>query len=174
MDFSGIMLLILFTLIPFFELRASIPLGLLNGSIALPFGLTLNGLGMDLWLVFFVCVATNIILGPVIYFLLDKFFHLFFMNSFLSRYYNAIVRRTQRRIEPKVEKYGVLGVALFIAIPLPGSGSYAGALGAYLIGLGYKKFLIANAVGVVIAAFLVTLITIGFFELHALGMALLK
>ena len=49
---------------------------------------------------------------------------------------------------------------MFIGIPLPGSGVYSGALGSYLIGLKYKKFIIANIVGVVIAGIIVTLVVL--------------
>ncbi|GAH86941.1 unnamed protein product, partial [marine sediment metagenome] len=65
-----------------------------------------------------------------------------------------------RKIEPYVRKYGTFGVSLFIGLPLPGSGSYTGALGAYLLGLGYKKFVIANIIGVVIAGIIVTILTL--------------
>jgi uncharacterized membrane protein len=52
-------------------------------------------------------------------------------------------------------------VALFIGIPLPGTGSYSGALGAYLLGLGYRKFIIANVIGVLMAGTIVTAVVLG-------------
>ena len=67
-----------------------------------------------------------------------------------------------------MQKYGPIGVALFIAVPLPGTGSYAAALGSYVLGLDKKKFAWANLIGVTIAGILVTLITLtgkGLFEL---------
>lgn len=144
-----ILYLILITLFPFFELRLSIPVGI--------------GIGLHWSIVFVVCVLTNAILGPIIYLFLDKFVHFFLRFSFIEKLYDRFVIRTQKKINPLVEKYGTWGVALFIAIPLPGSGSYSGALGAHLLGLGYKKFIVANALGVFIAGVLVTLISIGFF-----------
>ena len=144
-----ILYLILITLLPFFELRLSIPVGI--------------GMGLHWSLVFAVCVLTNIILGPLVYFFFDKLIHLFLRFSFIDKLYNKFVIKTQKKINPLVEKYGALGVALFIAIPLPGSGSYAGALGAHLLGLGYKKFIVANTIGVLIAGIVVTLASVGFF-----------
>jgi len=47
---------------------------------------------------------------------------------------------------------------LFIGIPLPGSGVYTGALGAYVLGFGYKRFIIASTIGVLIAGIIVTAI----------------
>ncbi len=67
-----------------------------------------------------------------------------------------ILEKTQTKIHPYVEKYGEFGVAVFIGIPLPGSGVYTGAFGSYLLGLDKRKFAIANVIGVVIAAVAVT------------------
>jgi uncharacterized membrane protein len=69
-----------------------------------------------------------------------------------------ILDRTQHKIKPFVDKYGEFGVALFIGVPLPGSGVYTGAFGSYLIGLNKRKFAIANVIGVIIAAIAVTAI----------------
>ena len=144
---NPILELILVTFLPFLELRASIPYGILK-------------LHMDWVNVFIICVITNIILGIIIYFLLDKLVHLFIRIKPIGRCYHKVVERTQRKIHPYVEKYGEIGVAIFIGIPLPGSGVYTGALGSYLLGLGYKKFIIACIVGVIIAGTAVTLITL--------------
>jgi uncharacterized membrane protein len=138
-----ILILILITLIPTLELRASIPYGILKGD--LPW-----------WAVVFVCVVTNIILGPVVYLLLDKGVGLLQRFQWLDRIYQRTVERTQRRIQKSVDRYGEIGVALFIGIPLPGTGSYSGALGAYLIGLGWRKFIISNIIGVLIAGAIIT------------------
>ena len=69
-----------------------------------------------------------------------------------------VLEKTRHKIHPYVERYGELGVAVFIGIPLPGSGVYTGALGAYLLGVDRKKFSVANVIGVLIAATAVTLI----------------
>jgi uncharacterized membrane protein len=144
---SEILQLILITFIPALELRASIPYGILK-------------LDMHWVDVFIICVIANIILGILVYFLLDKLVHLVIRIGWIGRLYNKIVVRTQKRIHPYVEKYGEIGVALFIAIPLPGSGVYTGGLGSYLLGLGYKKFAIACIVGVILAGVAVTLISL--------------
>lgn len=153
-------ILILLTLLPFLELRYSIPAGILSGKIELPFGIVLKGLNLNWLLVFIVTVITNIILGILIYFLLNKFIHYLLRYRFFSKPYNKIIARPQRKIRKYVDKYGEIGVALFIGIPLPGSGVYSGALGAYAIGLSFKKFIIASIIGVLIAGVAVTAITL--------------
>lgn len=144
---NNILLIIAITFLPFLELRASIPYGILILKMH--------------WLpVFVIAIITNIILGVIIYFLLDKIMYIFLRIKFIDRIYQKYVERTQKKINKYVEKYGEAAVAIFIGIPLPGSGSYSGALAAYLIGLGYKKFIIANIIGVLIAGIIVTIITL--------------
>ncbi len=163
-------ILILFgiTMIPAFELRASIPYGVLSGSIQLPFDIAVQGMGLSWPWVFMVCVISNIILGTVLYPFIDIIVRTLERIPLVGRFWKGMVERTQRRIHPYVERWGTLGVALFIAVPLPGSGSYSGALGAYLLGMSYRRFLLANAVGVTLAGAAVTLVTVtgrGIFQL---------
>ena len=154
-----ILILILITLIPALELRASIPLGILKGKLEI-FNLTLQGFGLNPITVFFICVITNIFLGILVYLILNYFMHYFLQFRSFEKVYANRIEKTQRKIKPYIEKYGWFGIALFIAIPFPGSGSYTGALAAYLLGLGYKKFIIANTIGVIIAGILVTITTL--------------
>ena len=150
--FNKIAYMVFITMLPFLELRASIPYGI-------------NVLRMPWPTVFIVCIIANILIGILIYFLLDKFVHLFLRYKIFSKPYNHIVLKTQKNIQKSVDKYGELGVALFIGVPLPGSGVYSGALGAYVIGLNFKKFIIADIIGVLIAGTIVTIISTGVLQL---------
>ncbi|MDD5086392.1 MAG: small multi-drug export protein [Candidatus Nanoarchaeia archaeon] len=161
---NDILKLIFITLLPFLELRASIPAGIIGGNISF-FGISISILRMPWLTVFIVCVITNIILGIIIYFMLDKFINFFLRFKIIEIPYKKIVLRTQRKIHPYVEKYGEIGVALFIGVPLPGSGVYTGALGAYVLGLKFKKFIVANIIGVLIAGIIVTIISTGVLQL---------
>ncbi|MBI2134930.1 small multi-drug export protein [Candidatus Woesearchaeota archaeon] len=144
---SDILIIAAITFIPFLELRASIPYGILVLKMH--------------WLpVFAIASIANIILGPIVYFFLDKLIHIFLRIKFIDKIYQKYVEKTQKNIHKYVEKYGELAVAVFIGIPLPGSGSYSGALASYLIGLGYKKFIIANIIGVLIAGIIVTAVVV--------------
>lgn len=138
--------LVWLTLLPFLELRASIPYGILIKD-------------MNLALVFFVCVLTNILLAPVVYVFLDRFIHIFLYFKPIDRVYQKYVEKTQKKINKYIEKYGWLGVAIFIGIPLPGSGVYSGALGSYVLGLSFKRFILAAIIGVLIAGIIVTTVT---------------
>lgn len=143
---SDILTLIILTLLPFLELRASIPYGVFNTDFSL---LT----------IFLVCVVTNIFLAPILYFFFNEIIHIFLRIGFVNRYYQKTVVRTQKRVHKYVERYGVWGLAIFIGIPLPGSGVYSGALAAYLLGFRFREFFKAAIIGVLIAGIIVLLVS---------------
>jgi len=143
---SEILTLIGLTLLPFLELRASIPYGVF-------------GTDLSLLTIFLVCVITNIILAPLLYLFLHNLVHIFLKVKVIDRCYQKTVIKTQRKVHKYVEKYGILGLAIFIGIPLPGSGVYSGALGAYLLGFRFRDFLKAAIIGVLIAGVVVLLVS---------------
>ena len=145
--FISVLILIGLTMLPFLELRASIPYGVLATDIPVA-------------QVFVICVLANIALAPLLWLFVNYVMHLFLKIKFIDRIYQRIVTRTQKRVQPYVEKYGLLGLSLFIGVPLPGSGVYSGALGAYLLGYDFKNYLRAAVVGVLIAGIVVTLISV--------------
>ncbi|MGM5480351.1 MAG: COG2426 family protein [Nanobdellota archaeon] len=159
MDFNSILILILLTCIPFIELRFSIPVGILSGTLLLPFGFAISGLGLHPVLVFTIVVIVNATLGIVLFHFIGLFDSQL-RKSFLKNHYAKALDRAQRKIHPYVRKYGLIGLALFISIPLPGSGVYSGSIGAYVIGMEKKDFYIASVLGVLIAGIIVTTLTL--------------
>jgi len=139
--------LIFITLVPGIELRGSIPYGIFEGS--------LNPLN-----VFVVAVLTNILIIYPAFIFLDIVFDIAMRFSMAKRY----IKKTQRKAKPYVDKYGVIGLAFFVAIPLPGTGAYSGALAAHLFGMKNKKAFIAISFGVLTAGILVFLISTIFYE----------
>ena len=140
-------LIVLLTLAPFLELRASIPYGVLVAK--------------EHWLVVAaIAIVVNILLGPIIYFLLDKLLHAALRIGVFKRFWDRMIAKTQKKIHPLVEKYGILGLGLFIGVPLPGSGVYSGAFGGYVLGFTKREFYIATVVGVLIAAAAVTAVVL--------------
>jgi len=141
----AILILVALTLVPALELRASIPLGFfsMHDELAWP-------------VVFLVCAIANILLGWIVFALLGPAFGILRRWPWFERHIWPRLEKTRHRLHPYVEKYGELGVAVFIGVPLPGSGVYSGALGSYLLGLDRRKFALANVLGVLIAAVAVT------------------
>lgn len=141
----AVLFLIALTMVPALELRASIPVGFFSMGEHLAWPVVVA-----------VCAAANIVLGWVVFALLDPAFGILRRWGWFERNIWPRLEKTRHRLHPYVEKYGELGVALFIGVPLPGSGVYSGALGSYLLALDRRKFAIANVLGVLIAATAVT------------------
>ena len=150
--FKQILILIGVTLIPALELRASIPYGIFGSE---RFGIVEK---MPWLLVVAVCILANIVLGLMVFWLMDPVMKFMDRFKWFKTKIEPILERARKKLHPYVEKYGEIGVALFIGVPLPGSGVYTGAVGAYLLGLDKKKFAIANLIGVLIAGTAVALI----------------
>lgn len=146
MILNDIFYLIFITFLPGIELRGSIPVGF--------------ALGYEPLLVFSLCTLANIILIPFVFLFLDYVFPLFQRFSVIDK----IVRRIQKKTAKYVDTCGVLGLAAFVAIPLPGSGAYSGALAAYVFGIERKRAYLAIALGVIVAGIIVTLALTGAIE----------
>jgi len=143
---TQIIIIALVTLIPTLELRASIPYGIFNTDLH--------------WtVVFLTAVSVNILLGSALYIIIDKTLHFFIRFKVVKTPYDWYHKKVHKKIHNNVEKYGELGLALFIGVPLPGSGSYSGALAAHLLGMDFKKFFLSNLIGVLIAGVAVLLIS---------------
>ncbi len=145
MNIHNLVYAVLITLLPGIELRGSIVYGI--------------GIGENPILVFLLCTIANILLIFPIFFFLNFIFPYFEHLPIIQ----PILERTRGKTNKYVEKYGFIGLAIFVAIPLPGSGAYSGALGAYLLGMKKRRAMPAIALGVVIAGILVTLAAVGFF-----------
>ena len=66
-----------------------------------------------------------------------------------------VLKRT-RRHTPVILKYEPIGLMLFVAIPLPGTGAWTGSMAAFLLGLKFSRAFLSIAAGVVIAGAIVT------------------
>lgn len=134
------------SMIPIFELRGAIPIGIL--SYKLP-----------LWKVFPIAVAGNMV--PIFFILLffDFITKLFFKVPLLKKLLEAIFARTRRK-GAVIEKYEELGLMLFVAIPLPITGAWTGSLAAYLFGLSFWKSILFIFLGVLTAAVIVSILSL--------------
>ena len=135
----------LIAMIPIFELRGAIPIGVLTYQL-------------PLWKVFPIAIAGNMI--PIFFILLffDLITKLFFKVPFLKKTLEAIFRRTRNR-SAIIEKYEEIGLMFFVAIPLPITGAWTGSLAAYLLGLSFWKSILFIFFGVIIAGVVVSFLT---------------
>ena len=71
------------------------------------------------------------------------------------------MERKSEKNKSKVTKYEMLGLLLFVAIPLPGTGAWTGALVAAMLDMRMKKSLPVIALGVLIAGVIMSLLSYG-------------
>ena len=135
---------VLVTLIPWIDLRGAIPLAVKNGEfVAIPF-----------------IVLTNVLIFFPVYFGLEIFYAHLSKRAWLKKRLGKI----RKKAHPYVERYGLLGLMLFVMIPLPGTGVYSGSAAAWLLGLKWKSSFVAILGGVIFAGFLFFMLSMGFFN----------
>ena len=142
----------LMSIIPFTELRASIPAA--YGLFDIP-----------MWQIFIIAVASNIIPAVFIVWLLEPLSgYLMQKSKFFEKFFNWLFERTRKKFYKKYEKWGNTALTVFVAIPLPVTGAWTGAIAAFLFGIPLKKAVPLIFTGLLIAATVITLITIGAFS----------
>ncbi len=146
MDTTTITWAILLSLAPISELRGAIPWALARGVAPLP--------------AFLLCVAANVLVGPLAWLFLSTVHRLLSGWKAYSRLFERIVERARRKVRTAVERWGYWGLAVFVAIPLPLTGAWTGAIGAWVLGMNPRKALLAVAAGVVVAGVVVTLVAV--------------
>jgi uncharacterized membrane protein len=141
-------IVIIMSMLPFLELRASIPLGILAfGLPPLP--------------VFAVAVLSNMLVIPVILLLFERVEEWLRRYRFWSDLMDRVFEKTRKRASSRVEKYEALALILFVGIPLPGTGAWTGSLVAYLFGMDIRKSFFFISAGVLLAGISIFLMTVG-------------
>lgn len=111
---------------------------------------------------FLISYLGNMLPIPFIILFIRKIFA--FLRRF--RFFEKIILRLEARTEKnkdKVLRYESWGLLLFVAIPLPGTGGWTGALMAALLDIPMKRSLPIIALGVFIAGLIMSLLTYGIF-----------
>ncbi len=86
--------------------------------------------------------------------------------SFLKRPHDWVFARTRRKGR-LIERYGAIGLVLLVAIPLPATGAWTGAIAAFLVGIPPRRAFPLIAVGVLIAGVVVLALTLSGIQLFA-------
>ncbi len=141
------LLTVLVSMIPVVELRGGIP-----------FGVTA---GLPVWAAFIAAVIGNLIPAPFIIVYIRRIFQ--WMRRRMPRL-NGIVDKLERKAHLKgqrVTKYKYLGLAVFVAIPLPGTGAWTGSLAAAFLDMPLRKAIPSVIAGVLIAGMAISILTYG-------------
>jgi len=128
----------LLSIAPFVELRLAIPYGITKGL-------------HPLVAIAAAVVATWVVIVPM-FLVMDLFYDRFISRIPLVRHFVEEVRTRGRKY---VERWGVVGVGVYVSLPLPGPGVYSGTVLAWLFGLPRRQAIVSLATGILVSAILV-------------------
>ena len=144
---GNIIMTFIVSMVPVIELRGAIPLGVLNG--------------LDVGTAMIVSILGNLVPVPFIIIFIKKIFK--WMQT-QSETLAKIVHKMEEKADNKkdqVLKYEFWGLLILVAIPLPGTGAWTGALVAAMLDMRLKNAFPAILLGVIIAGIVVTMATYG-------------
>lgn len=137
----------LMAMVPVVELRGAIPYGVVSG-LSVPEA-------------FLLAVIGNLLPIPILVVFTRKVFEWLRTKS---EWLDRLVKRLEAKADKNkalVEKYEFFGLMLLVAIPLPGTGAWTGALVAAMLDMRLKRAMPAIIVGVLVAGIIVTTLTFG-------------
>ncbi len=138
-----------------------LPISELRGAIPVAIGVY----GLNPVEAYLIAVIGNIV--PVVFILkyidpISKY--LMSRSKFFNKFFIFLFERTRRKHSAKFEKWGALALITFVAIPLPVTGGWSGALAAFVFGIPFKKALPLISLGIIIAGIIVMGLSLGIFK----------
>lgn len=143
---SNFFKVVLMAMMPVIELRGSLPIAV--------------GMGYSNMEALFISLFASMIPVPFILLLFRPITEAMRRTEIFSKLVNKIIARTMKN-EEKIKKYGLLGLVIIVAIPLPGTGVWTGSFLASLLHLRLRDSFFAIFLGDLIAGIIVLTITYG-------------
>ncbi len=139
------LIVLIISMIPVLELRGSL--------------LAAGFLEMEFLSTFIVAVIGNMLPIPFILLFINKIFE--WLKK--TKLKNAVEKLENRALSKsdQIKRYGKFGLFLFVAIPLPGTGAWTGALAATLLRMKPKDSILPIFLGVIAAGLIMSLISFG-------------
>lgn len=131
----------LWSISPFGEARLGIPYGVYHG--------------LPVQTAFLVGWIANLLVFPMFHKIIVYSNRIFWGNKVYRKAAIFLSKRAKRQTKNNIQKYGFLGLMIFVMIPLPITGSYIGTLASYIFGMDYKKSFLAISTGVTISCVLI-------------------
>lgn len=145
---SGEIIIFIISMIPILELRG----GLLAASPAL--------LNVPILRAIPICIIGNLLPIPFILLLIEKVLDLMEKIPGLCKIARWVRQKADKN-KGQIEKFGFWGLALFVGIPLPGTGAWTGSLVAALLHMKFGKAIAAILVGIAMATIIMSLLSYG-------------
>lgn len=150
--------IMLISTLPIIELRGGVPAG---HTLMMPRGREVSW-GERLRVsarIFMLAVVGNMIPVPFILWLLGPAANWCSRWSIGRRFFEWLFARTRRK-SAEVEKYETLGLTIFVAVPLPATGAWTGAMVAFILGMSFRHAIVSILAGVLIAGVIMTVLSL--------------
>ena len=139
------------SMVPVIELRGAIPVGI--------------GMGLPLVPTYIVSIIGNMLPVPFIYLFGRKVLEWGKDKRYIGKWFTWMYEKGIRAGEKINGKRGIfIGLMLFVAIPLPGTGAWTGTLAASILNMKFRDSVLAAMGGVLIAGIIMMLISAGVFS----------
>lgn len=145
--FVKYLIVFLISMVPIIELRGAVPYGILV-------------LELDMLPTFIVAIIGNILPVPFLILFSKKILTWLATWKKIGPFFQKIIDRAEKK-KNTLGKYELLGLMLFVGIPLPGTGAWTGSLIAALLQLRVRNAFFAIALGVVLAGIIMSLASQG-------------
>jgi len=130
------------------------------------------GMGLDYWTSLIVCVISNMLPVPIIYFFARKVLVWGADKRYIGKFFRFCLEKGEKAGKKLADTAGrgglFIALMLFVGIPLPGTGAWTGTLGASFLNMGIKSTALAVSLGVVIAGCIMGLASTGVFSVLGL------
>lgn len=146
MNLIDFLLIILLSMLPFWEARYTIPFIIAKYKV-------------NIFLIS-IAILANFVPVPFILKFLEPIEKWLRKWRFWDNLLNKIFEHTRKKTKRSIEKWESLALIVFVAIPLPVTGAWTASLAAYLFGLDFKKSLICIFIGICIASIIISIASI--------------
>lgn len=135
---------------PFGEAKVGIPYAIFNG--------------INIYLALVICFLANVLVFPIMSFFLDYVNRHFLKWRFYKRSAIYVARRAKTGAGKNIQRYGFWGILIFVMVPIPGTGVYAGSIASYVFRIEKKRAFLANTIGIFFSCLIVWIIAVMAYE----------
>ena len=107
-----------------------------------------------------ICFIGNILPIPIVLLFLRFVLDLFEKWNVTKKIVTWLEKKVEEKRE-QIDKYGYLGLIIFVGIPLPGTGAWTGSLIAIMLGMNRKKSFVCILLGILLAAIIMSILSYG-------------
>jgi len=160
------LIVFLISMVPLIELRGAIPVALSPADQTF-FG-SLPGMGLPVLTAYIVCIIGNMIPVPFIFFFARKVLEWGKDKPVIGGFFRFCLEKGHKggeKLQNTAGKGLYWALFLFVGIPLPGTGAWTGTLAASILGMDFKKSVVATVCGVVLAGMIMGLLSSGVFAM---------